>query len=213
MAKKKKTQPMQKMSPRQYLKTNVRKLPIAKCLISSAWQEHGMASILVARQHKSGNYTVGFYLLDLYCLGLKDTFFRFNISLSDYESFKEEYNLCETSYEEAHNLIYGAIAYAEELGIKPHKEFAVTCYLLEEDTEDIPLIEYQFGVDGKPLLVVKDAAEMARYLPILEKSTGGNFNYMFAAGNYPHEDYYYDEDDEEDEEMIDDVEYTEEIDN
>ena len=34
----------------------------------------------------------------------------------------------------------------------PQKDFAVARYILEEDTEDIPLIEFEFGMDGVPTL-------------------------------------------------------------
>lgn len=42
-------------------------------------------------------------------------------------------------------MIFGAIAFAEEAGITPSNSFELTQYLLEEDTEDVPLIEYDYG--------------------------------------------------------------------
>ena len=79
-------------------------------------------------------------------------------------------NYIQVSYNEAHNLIFGAIAFAEEAGIKPSPEFALTQYLLEEDTEDVPLIEYEFGKNGKHFLVAKNNLELNTYLPLLEKN-------------------------------------------
>ena len=61
------------------------------------------------------------------------------------EMLSETTELEECSYEEAHNIIYGAIEYAAEQGRKPHSSFMITKYMLEEDTDDIPLIEYEFG--------------------------------------------------------------------
>jgi len=61
------------------------------------------------------------------------------------EMLSETTELEECSYEEAHNIIYGAIEYAAEQGRKPHNSFMITKYMLEEDTDDIPLIEYEFG--------------------------------------------------------------------
>ena len=61
------------------------------------------------------------------------------------EMLSETTELEECSYEEAHNIIYGAIEYAAEQGRKQHSSFMITKYMLEEDTDDIPLIEYEFG--------------------------------------------------------------------
>lgn len=41
--------------------------------------------------------------------------------------------------------------------------------MLEEDTEDIPLIEYEFGKDGKHFLVAIDSYIASKYLPKLKK--------------------------------------------
>ena len=62
-----------------------------------------------------------------------------------------------------HNWIYGAIAWANEAGISPHKSFSVTQYMLEEDTEDIPLIEYEFGCNGKHRLCCSSKIEANKY--------------------------------------------------
>ena len=59
-----------------------------------------------------------------------------------------------------------AFYFAEEAGIKPCKEYAIAQYVLEEDTEDIPLIEYEFGRDGRHFLMPEDNFELNTYLPI-----------------------------------------------
>lgn len=68
-----------------------------------------------------------------------------------------------------HNWIYGAIAWANEAGISPHKSFSVTQYMLEEDTEDIPLIEYEFGCNGKHRLCCSSNIEANKYLKMMQK--------------------------------------------
>lgn len=193
MAKKKKgTSVQQSLSPEKYIQTKARNLPVAECLIGENWQQSGLATILVARRHVSGNYTLGVYLTDIFCLGVKDSFYRFNISVEDYEEYKEHLNkigkMLSITYNEAHNLIFGSIAFAEEIGIDSCKSFKLTQYLLEEDTDDIPLIEYEFGKDGKPCLMVSSALEGSRYLPLLEEFTGGDFLYFIQGEEYVNED-------------------------
>lgn len=183
MAKNKKNSTTQQaLSPEKYIRTKARNLPVAECLVGDNWQEIGLTTVIVARRHTNGNYTTGSYLVDTFCLGIKSATYFFNIPANEYEEYKNhlsEYGGMHTvSYNEAHNLIFGSIAYAEELGINPCKEFELAQYLLEEDTDDIPLIEYEFGKDGKPCLVVENALEGSKYLPTLEMRTGGDFRYF-----------------------------------
>jgi len=201
MAKKKsKKSASQTISPEKYILTRARSLPIAECLIIKGLEEGGLANIIIARQHKSGNYTLGMYLVDMYCLGLKDTFYKYNISQKEYDSIKEDYPFKPVTYNEVHNMIYGAIAYAEDLGIDPHPDFKVTQYIIEEDSDDIPLIEYEFGKDGKPFLVVSSRKDENKYVSILNKNVGeGNFDFLLGGDDYDYDDYDdYDDDYDED---------------
>ena len=84
----------------------------------------------------------------------------------------------ETDYVTVHNLIYGAIEFAEEAGILPDKSFELTRYILSPDTEDIPLMQFDFGKDGRHLLIANNRVELDYYLPKLKKSLGDNFRYI-----------------------------------
>ncbi len=198
MSKKKAAKKQASLSPENYIRQKARNLPMAECFVTPDWKEAGECNILVARRHTNGNYTLGFYLIDTYCLGVKDAGYRFNISESEYYELKENFggNLEPVTYNEAHNIVYGALAYAEDLGFSPHKDFGVAQYILEEDTEDIPLIEYEFGRNDKPFLVVNTRAELNRYLPTLKKAVGNDYDFLVHEGE---EDYR--EEEEHDETM------------
>jgi hypothetical protein len=81
---------------------------------------------------------------------------------------------------------------------------------LEENTDKIPKIEYEFGEDGKPSLYVKTRAELNRYLPTLQKAVGDNYQYYVAEEDDEYDDEYddfeYDEYDDDDEYYDDDDE-------
>lgn len=209
MAKKKKPQPTPKtLSPNKYIRLKGRALPIAACYVNDDWQQKGIACIVVARQHLSGNYTTGQYLVDTFCLGMKDAGTHFNIIPEELEELIDQLPHCtEITYNEAHNLIYGAIAYAqEEADIEPHPDFELAQYLLEEDTDDIPLIEYEYGKDGKPFLVAQTYLEASKYLPKLQKRYGESLSYLILGDDYDdHEDYenYDDYEDYDDYEEMD----------
>jgi hypothetical protein len=185
MSKKKSVKKQPLLSPENYIRQKARNLTIAECLITPKWEEAGECNILVARKHSNGNYTIGIYLIDTYCLGVKDTGYRFNMDQYEYEELKAGFgnDLEPATYEEAHNIIYGALTYAEELGFRPNMDFGVARYILEEDTDDIPLIEYEFGCDGKPRLVVNTRAELNRYLPTLKKAVGDDYTVFVYDGD------------------------------
>lgn len=204
MAKKKsknknKGQQQPALSPYRFMREKARTLPIGKCYIAPPnWQESGMAHVIVTRVRPSGNLVMGAFLVDTFCLGVKDAGYHENMPPSDFEGYLNNYKkgmgLEEISYNEAHNIIYGAIAFAEEGGIKPTKEFDPAGYILEEDTDEIPLIEYDFGKNGKHFLVVNPDRKEMPYYHILKKNLGEDFEFVLPYGEEVDED---DEDDYE----------------
>lgn len=199
MAKKKKhlSNPV-KSSPEKYIRERVRQLPIGKCYMDRAWQDYQETNVIITRCHKDGRITAGIYLVDAACTGVKDTFYLFASEPSNiYDLVKLfqdiHYDFGEVKYEEAHNFILGAIEFAEEGGIKPHRDFAITQYILKEDTDDIPLIEYEYGRDGKHVLYVSDENELRKYLPSLRSALGDNFEYYIDDDEYMDDEYMDDE--------------------
>ena len=180
--KKKKPQQQQFLSAEQYLKQRVRQLPVGKCYTTD-W-DSGEGIVIVSRNHTQGQVTYVAFLVDTYCLGVKNTIYRVCMEKDDLEQFVAKSEVHECSYEEAHNRIYGAIAFAEEAGISPDSSFQIARYILEEDTDDIPLIEYEYGHDGKHLLMVQSRQEAGKYLPLLEKNLGeGNYDFIIGVSN------------------------------
>ena len=128
MAKKKsknnsKGQKQPALSPYRFMREKARTLPVGKCYIAPPdWQESGMAHVIVTRVRPSGNLVMASFLVDTFCLGVKDAGYHENITPYDFEKYLDNYKngmgLEEISYNEAHNIIYGAIAFAEEGGIK-----------------------------------------------------------------------------------------------
>lgn len=205
MSKKSNKKQPQSLSPERLVVERGRKLPLEACyLCRDSLLESGEGIGYVVRRHDGGKWAVGAYLIDKWCLGVKDTFFRVRMEDSDYRDFLDSVRSAgavEVPYEELHNWVFGALEFAAEAGIAPHKGFAVTRYLLEDDEDErIPIIEYEFGQNGMHHLCVQTAQEAARYLPILNRNLGTNFHFTLRDGFMPDE---YDDDPDED----DDFEY------
>jgi hypothetical protein len=143
---------MKNLTPEAYIKSKARSLPIGECLINSGWNENGLATILIVRNHPKGTFTFGFYLVDLYAFGVKDSLFKFNVDQEYLEDFIEKCSpqeMIKIDYNLAHNIIYGAQAFASENGFKELKDFKLSKFILEEDDDTIPLIELEFGEEGQ----------------------------------------------------------------
>lgn len=156
MAKKSNGKVIQMLNPENYIRQKARTLPVYECLVNTGWKESQMASLVVARQHTNGNITAGLYLVDLACMGVKDTLWFFNIPVSEYKENLERFmemkdDIDKIDYTLAHNIIYAGLEFADDYEFKPHKDFTlVTQYILDEDADDIPLIEIECGIDGLP---------------------------------------------------------------
>lgn len=206
MAKKtKKILTLKPISLKNYIIDRARKLPIYKCWLIGD-NVSGIKQIIVTRQKTGGKLVVGFFLIDLFCLGLKDTFYR---EFDDEEELEDmvfsklpyEINEQEIDPTYAQNLVYGAIEYAENLGFSPHKEFKVSEYILD-DIEELEYIEIEFGKDGKPFYLPGENDNIVKNLMILDANVGkGNYNYANAF------DYDDDDDDDDFEEEMEELDY------
>jgi hypothetical protein len=140
---------------------------------------------LVARQHSNGNITSGLYLVDLACLGIKDTNWHFNMPISEYRDYIDKFSEFEAGVEKidyvlAHNIVHAGIDFADDYAFKPHKDFtSVTQFILDEDTDDIPIIEIECGLDGLPAYMpgpLHSDSKAKQVIAQLEKVAGpGNY--------------------------------------
>src|SRR6476660_2644257 len=108
----------QPLSPKKYIETKARTLPIYKCWVNQGWKEAGMANVIVTRQHVNQNLTTGIYLVDLMCLGIKDTFYYFNEpEESIFEILEAGEFFIEIEYQLAHNIVYAGHDFALDYDI------------------------------------------------------------------------------------------------
>ena len=198
------------LSPENYIRQKSRNLPVSKCYVNKDWNESQICQATIVREHASGNVSTCMYLVDLGCLGIKDTMYLFNVQWDAVDEILDEHkengvDFMEVPYELVHNIIYAALEYAEDYGFKPHKDFtSVTSYFLEEDTDDIPLIPVVCGgEDGNPLYVntgFDSPARVKQILAQLDKTAGeGNYHYILDVEGLDEEedDDDYEDDDEE----------------
>jgi hypothetical protein len=173
---------------------HARDFPLYGCWIMEGWQDEGITPVVVARQQEPGRVMFGVYMVDLYCLGIKDAFTRTDFSLSRFE--RELPRLCsgapeKCSVELAHEVIYGGLEYAAELGFAPHADYhkQMADLLLDPPDAHPRLDHVSFGKDGKPLYVsgpYDDERKSRSVINTLLRTRGeGNFNYLVGLGEFP----------------------------
>ena len=207
------------LSPENYIRQRARNLPLFRCLVNEGWEEEGLAHATIARKHVNGNITYCSYLDDLKCLGEKDTIYEFNVLEDEFDEYREKLDttlgMIESDYNLVHNIIHAGWEYAEDIGFEPHRDFlSITHYMLEEESDEIPLIEIACGDEnGKPFFVqgpLEDETLAKIIINKLEKNVGrGNFNYVLgldqSMSGMPHGDWDNgDWDDEDDDDLYDD---------
>lgn len=210
-----------KLTPQKYIQTRARKLPFYKCFISDEWEDVGMAIVVVTRQQGGEKLVVGLYLVDVWCLGLKDTHFHFRMDNYEFENEFLPNVYRGNNHEEidegfAQNLIYGAIEYAEDLGFAPHKDFNLTEYILDP-VEGLEVIDIEFGKNGIPHYTAGSNDNVDRILNVLSQNVGvGNFHYTIGSqvfvGEEDDDDYdddVYDIIKEEDDDFAEEIEFEE----
>lgn len=179
--KNKKTVLPHSFSERDYIKTRARQLPLGKCYAFGNWKYQKFTPVVVTRCHKQGTFTIGLYIVDMFCRGVQDSEYFFSKSQEELDDLLKTLSeppvlmLEEMPYEVVHNIIFGAVAFAEEAGIEPDKTFAITQYILEEDDDRIPLMEFEFGENGVHHLHAMTEEEKFHFEPIMRRNLGSNY--------------------------------------
>ncbi|MCH8217600.1 MAG: hypothetical protein IH892_12625 [Planctomycetes bacterium] len=177
--------PFAMLSPQKKLR-QARRFPIHECLINPSWREQGLATILVSRRQPDEHLAFGVFLVDIFCLGLKNTFANVDFSESRYVREvvgrvyeRQESEPCDSGL--AHQIIYGAIAYAKQFGFKPNKDFRLSQHLLDA-AESIGPSDIEFGKDGKPLFISGPDDNVQKILHQLQATAGeGQYHYLYPV--------------------------------
>jgi hypothetical protein len=182
------------LSPRSIV-WQARNYPIESCWIQKDWKESGLAIVVVVRRQPDGNLVFGNYLVDYYCLGLKNTMFNANVPPAELRqimaaAYSQTLPPIKISPELAHEIIYGGIEYAARLGFKPQRDFRDSQYILELVNKYPRSGAVEFGKDGKPFFVNGPYDNVNKIMEQLTRAVGaGNFEYFLQTGPLDDEEF------------------------
>jgi hypothetical protein len=182
--------------------------PIHECYVNenliTPGYDRGMGTVIVSRLASGGMVAVGVYLLDVFCLGVKDSFARL-LTREEYLQLLFQTRMHEPMEKVepavAKRLIEDAIAYARSIGFEPHPDFRPAQKLLEDIDGSACTMEFAFGDRGKPHFISGPHDSLARIRQVsdtLERTCGKeNYNMTILLGD-PFGDGDFDDDDDGD---------------
>lgn len=126
------------------------KFPIHECKVLKNWQETGISPVYVSRELTKDSYVFISYLVDFWCLGLKDTILKLRASRVDLSNiYNRGGDLVTISYQDARSLILGAIDFAKAIDIAPHSSWnGIPSSFIESHLAYEK--KFSFGHEGKP---------------------------------------------------------------
>jgi hypothetical protein len=183
--------------------------PIHSCLVQSGLFERGVGMVILTRKTGLRGLAMASFLVDAYCLGVKDAFFR-EAEEAEFETLLDgleetaPFEDVDPSY--ARKLLRDAVAYARSLGLEPHADYAAVEPIFGDIAPDACNVEFQFGYEGKPLYVPgpsESPTQIRRRLDLLRRRLGddgfqfGEIEDALDAAEWPD-----DEDEEDDDDVV-----------
>jgi hypothetical protein len=157
-------------------------------LTETLWSE-GLGWAAITRELPNGAVAVAIFLVDRYCLGVKNVLARI-MSRFEYESEIERRMARETGAKPAspaavRKLVEGSVEYARSLGFHPHADYAKARLIFGDINPAEAWEEFEFGKDGKPLFIAgpHDTPNRCRMiLSTLERAAGpGGYHYLMPV--------------------------------
>lgn len=169
--------------------------PIYECWEPQQLFEQGIGTVVVTRKTENNNILIGVFLLDVYCLGVKDSYIRL-IPKKEYsfmlEKMRENEPLKFIHPSCARKLVEDAEDYARELGFSPHRDYTPAKKIFGEIESKACPRSFQFGKEGKPYYFAgphDNAAFRKNVVDTLMKKCGPDgFHYVLGLDE---EDFFF----------------------
>lgn len=170
----------------------IQNAPVYKVLIPKNLFELGMGNVVFSRKLNNGQIALSVFLVDIYCLGVKNALAAIVFESEFYEELDrleaQSGPLTNIHQSCARKLVEGAVSYALDLGFSPHKDYKTAKLIFSDiDPEACPE-NFEYGKDGKPLFVsgpFDSKVRCDKILGILEKRCGPNgYHYIIEKESF-----------------------------
>jgi hypothetical protein len=162
--------------------------PIQYCMLTGALFDAGIGTLILARGATSDQLAFGSFLLDVFCLGIKDVMFesRDSDEFDTYVAVADAGSpLVPLDPSDARKLLRDLAVWSQSIGFPPHRDFAAVERLFGDVSADESEADFAFGHDGKPLYIpgpFESATVIRRRIEHLRKHLGDDgFEFETAA--------------------------------
>jgi hypothetical protein len=141
----------------------------------------GLSQVLVTRLDRGKRLHANF-MVDYWCLGIKNAIPVRRVDLVDYNQTKETlfglYGGAQPiTLEQAQSIVYGATEYARKLGFEPHPDGIEAFKVLGPRPET--LLPLEFGKNGRPTFINGPEDDIFKTMNTLNASVGkGNYDFI-----------------------------------
>jgi hypothetical protein len=162
--------------------------PLHSWIAEDVWDQ-GIGQVLLSRALPDGRVAIAVFLVDAYCLGVKDAFGRI-LNRSEYNhsiqhEMRDHCRARDYSPEAVRKFVEGAVTYAAELGIQPHADYATAKILFGDIDASKATEEFEYGKDGKPFFIAgpHDTPQRCEHIiqTLLRHCGEGNFDFLIEA--------------------------------
>jgi hypothetical protein len=167
--------------------------PIYECLILSSLFSVGIGEVFVARKLPNAQIAVSVFLVDVFCLGVKNAFFKVTPG-EEYDDMIEEVSGGNREFESIHpscarSLVEGAVEYAKNLGFNSHADYKKAAQLFGKLDASVCPVHYEYGKNGKPFYMrepYESDMESKKIVDKLHEKCGeGGYRFVYVMGDDP----------------------------
>jgi hypothetical protein len=167
-----------------------------QCSITRGWKDIGEGNLIVSRDAPGGGKVVLAFLIDFWCVGLKDAFGREGLTSAEVASFRERTEGVPIADDQAKRLVAAALRFSRQNGFKlPHKyeRFMAAVGVSSADVDAADLSD--FGLPGGKLRYVGPIGELRRKLigSVDDFLARGDVEFVMAPDAGAFDDEYFDE--------------------
>lgn len=167
-------------------------LPIHDCLVTDGLFQSGIGSIIWSRRLADGRLAVAAFLVDVFCLGVKNALFKVMPEDAYREAFLGDLIAAHGDQAYLHispacvrKLIEGAVAYADSLGFAAHRDYRDARGIFGAIAIGECPNTFQFGQNGKPFYVRGPNESLPQARKIVERlhrrCGEGGFEYLLMV--------------------------------
>ncbi len=130
--------------------------PIQHCFLTESVFDSGMGTLILARGATPHHIALSSFLIDVFCLGIKDVMFE-SVESEVFEMYMDATDAMspvvsvDPGY--ARKLLRDLAAWSQSIGFAPHRDFTAVERMFGDVSADASEAVFRFGRDGKPVYI------------------------------------------------------------